>query len=710
MINSQTSSPIRVAIRSMIRLVINRAETGTMRCGRTAVVCTMVTVMTAMTVPLSSAAAQVRPDSARADSVRLALPIPPRDTTPAEPDSVMRARILARSDSARQVFLADTIKTPVARFEMPAASLDLSDRLRFDREQILSSSAMNLADLLDRVPGVTTFRSGWLAGIHAAAYNGDARRIRYFLDGIELDGVDPRGAGTIDLTDIPLWTLDELVIERGAGEIKVWMRTLSATRITPFSRVDVFTGDLNTNAFRGFVARRWRNGLMFQAGGQQVATQSGRTSAFTTGRTQRLRSDGNVQLFMGRFGWARGKWSVDAYGQGGARERDAHLSRDTTSFTNLPSYKGARREGYVRLGYGDTLSGLWSQAMVHVARVKIEPDSFTIGETVFGSTGDTTATDSIAARLDTIVARTQQVVAVGYRADRWSVSLTDRIRPLNGQTLHAPAARGSFTWRQFAVGAWAERSGPDSTDRTEVTAQFRPRSWLAFNVAHATRTPTRTTARTPVDDSSSVPESGSLDDSGDLPVSGARRASSSLRAQGAIRYKDLWLIGGLFRDDAVRYANIELIGLPGVLLEAPAAQGVLVGARGRVYKDLRFDVYSIRWNTGQFSRPPLQVRAELALVSDWLRRFPKGEFGINARLSYELRDATPFFYGVRGEDLDIRITEKAQVATAHLEIRIQRGTLFYQYRNLSGGQYEQIRGITMPPAVQMYGMRWEFWN
>jgi len=102
----------------------------------------------------------------------------------------------------------------------------------------------------------------------------------------------------------------------------------------------------------------------------------------------------------------------------------------------------------------------------------------------------------------------------------------------------------------------------------------------------------------------------------------------------------------------------------------------------------------------------------LGVNSEWRRRFPKGEFGINARISYEMRDGVPFFYGVRGEEeaLDIRVTEKAQVATAHLEIRIQKATLFYQYRNLSGGQYEQIPGITMPPAVQMYGMRWEFWN
>lgn len=626
--------------------------------------------------------AQVRPDSTARDSSR-ARAAGAADSAQTEPDSVMRARILARSDSARRVYLADTLKTPVARFEMPDSQLELSTRLRFDREQILSSSAVNLADLLDRVPGVATFRSSWIAGIHTASYLGDGRRIRYFLDGIELGSTDPRDRGSVDLTSIPLWTLDELVVERDAGEIRIWMRTLSAVNVTPFSRVDIFTGDLNTNAFRGFIARRWRNGVMFQAGGQQVATQSGRVSAFATGSTQGEKSAGSVQLFMTRLGWARGKWSVDVYGQGGARDRDQHRARDSVGLTDLPSYKGAAREGYFRVGYGDTLGGLWAQAIAHTSKTRIEPDSASSRDTVFG--GENTAQSLQRVRPDTTWSRTQQVLAIGYRHHDWAVSLTDRIRPLGGQSAHSPALRASLKWRGLALGGWIERSGPDSINRTSINAVYRPTSWLAFNVGR--------TSRSPVD-------------------SGGQMATSTLRSEAAVRYRDLWFSAGILRDDAVEYANIELIGLPGIRIFAPAAQGLSFGVHGRLYKDLGFDMQALKWNTSQFSRPPMQIRAEVNLISDWLSRFPSGEFGISARLSYEFRDRTPFFYGAdaAGEHLDIRITETAQVATAHLEIRIQRGTLFYQFRNLSGGQYEQIRGITMPPAVQMYGMRWEFWN
>ena len=179
-------------------------------------------------------------------------------------DSAVFAREVARTDSIRRAIAADTIKDPLARFERPD-DFETSPRLRFSREEILSSGAVNLADLLDRIPGVTTYRSGWLAGVHAASFAGDTRRIRLFVDGIEMDAIEPRNGGTIDLTDVQLWTLDELVVERAAGEVRVWMRTWTVERTTPYTRADIFTGDLNTNAFRGLFARRWRNGRFLAA-------------------------------------------------------------------------------------------------------------------------------------------------------------------------------------------------------------------------------------------------------------------------------------------------------------------------------------------------------------------------------------------------------------------------------------------------------------
>lgn len=644
----------------------------------------------AVAVPVTVLGAQVRPDSTkRPDSARVAVPAAAQDTArkagkaveaapkdslsaaqKAAADSVARVRLRERADSIAKVRAADTVKSPMARYETPW-NVEITERLRWQRDSILATGALNLADLLDRVPGITTYRSGWLAGLHAASYNGDGSRVRVFLDGVELDAVEPRNGGMLDLTDVPLWNLDEVQIERAPGEVRVWLRSMTVTSTTPATRVDIFTGDLNTNAFRGFLSRRWRNGFAFQFGGQQIATQSGRVSAFTGQETStRLRSDGELQSFYLRMGWARRKWSADVFANAISRDRDGHTPR--TDFLALPGYKGQRRDAYVRLGYGDTTRGLWSQAIVSALRAK-QPGS------------DTTlvsGTDSVFIEGDTIRGQTQHLLAVGYRASWWSASLTNRLRPTNGALRQAPVLRGQLSWWKLDAGTWIERNGRDSTGRSDVFARLRPLPWMTLLVGRSSRTPADTTGRP---------------------------AGSSLRAEAAVRFKGLWLGGGVLRDDLAAYSTLPLIGAPTGVITANPATGVTFSVHGRLYKDLQLDVQAITWDAAQYNRPKTQFRTELALVSEWRRKFPKGQFGFNARLIFDSRSRVPFYYGPE-EDPATWSTEPAMVATGLLEIRIQRGTLFYQYRNLTGGQYEQIRGITMPPAVQLYGMRWNFFN
>lgn len=636
-------------------------------------------LLAAMVVP-TLAWAQVRPDTVRKDTVRVSVPVPvppPQgvDTLPKRrvaSDSAVFAREVARSDSLKRSIAGDTLKAPLARFERPD-DFETSPRLRFSREEILSSGAVNLADLLDRVPGVTTYRSGWIAGVHAASFAGDTRRLRLFVDGVEMDAIEPRNGGALDLTDVQLWTLDELIVERAAGEVRVWMRTWTVERTTPYTRADILTGDLNTNAFRGLFARRWRNGVLLQLGGQQMATQSGRVNAVTGAQRSTGRGDGTVQAFMARIGWSKRRVSVDLFANATGRERDPHTAR--AGFTDLLAYKGSRRDAYLRLGYGDTLRGFWSQAIVGVVRTRLE------------GVGDPTAeTDtSVVVKTDTIRGRTQQLLAAGYRTSRWSASMTDRVRPIGGTAIHAPAVRGRLGGSRYAIGAFAEQNGADSTRRVDLSARAQPFSWLILTGAQSSRAPDSATGR----------------------VGGSTR-----RAEAALKVGRLWLGGGVIQDNANQFDSPVILGTPAALLSSVDARGVLVSAVGRLYKDVRVDVQAIRWDGSQYNRPQMHVRTEVALISDWRRRFPRGEFSINARIWHDLRGGVPFFYGTAAgkSTPDVRMTERANVMTGLLELRLQRATLFYQYRNLTGGAYEQIRGITMPPAVQIYGVRWEFWN
>lgn len=634
-------------------------------------------------VSVLAAQPPVRPpakDSVKADSTAAAAQ-PPAAVRPPLDSAAARARedsiIEARSDSVRRAYEADTIKSPVARFPAPVVT-DPLERWRYDRSALLATGALTLADLLDRIPGTTTFRSAWAAGFHVAAFQGDARKVRLFVDGVELDAIEARQDGVLDLTDVALWALDEVVVERTAGELRLWLRTWTVTSIIPWSRADIFTGDLNTNAFRGMLGRRWRNGMSLQLGGQQVATQSGRLTAFgPAGGTQRLRGDGTVQGYLARVGWARGRLSVDALAQQSGRDRDAHTPRK--GFPALPGYKGARRDAYLRAGYGDTSTGFWAQAIVAAARARLEG----IGDSADLPAAAGAAADSAAAARDTVRGRTQQVMAVGYRAAWWRVSLTNRVRPVEGERWQAPAARAEAFGARWGVGGYVEWSGPDSTRRRELTARASPWPWLALGVAVHERAPDAATKR---------------------PATTMRRADLLVRRGG------LWLGGGVVRAGADATRGLAMLQADRELLETQPATGLHFSGHGRLYKDLRLELQGVRWDTPQYGRARTQLRTELALVSDWRSRFPKGEFGVNARLAYDLRDPVPFYYGRSGGEVVARVTERAQVVTALLELRLQRGTLFYQYRNLTGGDYEQIPGITMPPVVQIYGIRWEFSN
>lgn len=631
----------------------------------------------ALTIGSSVANAQVRPDSTkRADSVAAKAA---QDSVRAQAarlteDSIRNAAAQARVDSIYRAKLADTIKSPFAQYERPDQA-ETNTRLQFSRQDILSAGAVNLADLLDRVPGITTFRTGWLAGFHTASFNGDFKRIRVFYDGVERDALEARNAGVLDFNDIPIWGLESVVVERTASEVRVWLTGWTVRRTTPVTRVDIFTGDLNTNGFRGLFARRFRNGLSFQLVGEQMATQSGRVSAFSTNETKRTNGDGNGQMIDLRVGWARGKWTIDATGTGISRDRDEKQARE--GFTNLPAFKGARREGYARIAYGDSARGLWTQALVGVLRTKLQG----IPKETTGAVSETDSTEEVVSS-DTIRARTQQMLTVGYRGAWWHASIADRVRPVDGKSYHAPAARLGLGSERLMLSGYGEKRDLDSLTQVEGSAVARPLPWLAL-VANGTR-------RTHKGDSATV-------------------STTSLRAEGAVRFKRLWFGGGIIRDGLIDIATPVILGAPAATVRTNPATGILANVHGTLYKDLRFDVQAVSWDADQYARPKMDVRTEIALVSNWLTRFPKGQFSINARVAHELRDPVPFYF-TTGSAVTPRNSEPSQVVIGLLEIRIQSATIFYQYRNITGQAYEQIPGFTMPPAVQMYGMRWEFWN
>ena len=120
------------------------------------------------------------------------------------------------------------------------------------------------------------------------------------------------------------------------------MRSWRVQKTTPYTRVDVATGDLSTNSYRGFFGRRFGNGAALQIGAQQYSTQD-----------PRVGGDGDLLGLLGRFGWAKKQWSADATLLRTRRSRTEQLREEEFEGTNLPGLDAARTDAYVRVGYGD---------------------------------------------------------------------------------------------------------------------------------------------------------------------------------------------------------------------------------------------------------------------------------------------------------------------------------------------------------------------
>ena len=569
----------------------------------------------------------------------------------------------------------DSIKAPLARAEAPTQGVVAGPAYRFRGDTVLASGSLTVADLLERVPGVTVFRSGYLASAQTASYLGDFRRIRVFRDGVELDPVDPRNGGVLDLTDVQLWQAEEVTIEPTAGEVRVFIRTRAPNNTTPQTRVDVFTGDQETNLYRAFYGKRLGNGGLLQVNLQE----------YGTGRANRTGGGGDATNALIRLGWARKNRSLDLTFTRIDRRRN--LGMDYFSLDSvLVGFLGRRDEAYLRAGLGDPEQGVWVQAIANVLRFRLEdPQHAPV------AAGDTTTH----AYPDSNVYRNQYVLTGGFT--RWGVrfTATDRYRVGSGHAYHAPSVRAGYEFDRLSVSALAERVGTDSTKRLDVSGRFALLSRIAVLGGVSSTT-------------------------GDSAVGGTRRVYRAQLAADVAR--NAWLsIGRVVRDGGI-FLPPRLYAVPGgtpVAATEGRASGLIGEFRGELLPFVTVDARGTAWDDAGLYRPRYQARSELRFASNFLHHFPTGEFGLNVAVSNEYRSSTAFPLApspsiggtTTGTPGAITLTRAAasDVIGAQLEIRIQHAVVSYQVRNLGSRFYQEIPGIYQPRgAVSLYGVRWEF--
>jgi hypothetical protein len=600
---------------------------------------------------------RARRDTARVRrDTTVRVPVPPQADTIVKRDSTAQRDSAARARLAR--LAADSIKTPLARAEMPQLVDVARPVMRWDRDSLFATGALTLLDLLERIPGLTAFRAGWLATPMIGAYLGDIGRVRVFYDGMEIDGLDPRMGGVIDLGSIQLWTAEEVRVERGADEIRVHVRSWRAHRTTPYTRADVGTGDQETNLYRGYFGRRFQRGEALQLSAQQVSTTPARFGGTS-----------NHAAVHARVGWARKWWRVDATLLRANPDRAAIRALQRADFRDsVAPVAATETNAYVRVAYGDPEGGPWAQLVVGAQEYKFG-----------GQPALPTETDEPAPDPDTARVQAQYVLATGITWRGIRLSATDRLRALEGQQYHSPMVRASLTSRLFSMSALAEARGANADVRAEGAVRITPLSFVTVGGTLATQLP---------DNARGV------------------SATTTARAEAAVRVGEVWLGGGL-----VRRAGTPLVP-PSIYSDrfVPQIEGEATGAfatiRGRLWGPFYADASGIQWQDGGgFYRPQYQARSEVYVATTLPKRFPSGNFGLLASLLYEYRSHT-IFPTVDGGDR----AGGYRVLSGLVEIRILQAVLTYQYRNLLVEDYVTVPDYLMPRQSQFYGVRWEFWN
>ena len=588
---------------------------------------------------------------ARRDTARVRRDTTVRVPIPPQADTIMKRDSTAQRDSAMRARLArlaaDSIKTPLARAPMPVVVDVARPELRWDRAALFATGALTLLDLLERIPGLTAFRGGWLATPMIGAYLGDIRRVRVFYDGMELDPLDPRMNGAVDLSSIQLWTAEEVRIERGADEIRVHVRSWRAERTTPYTRADVATGDQEANLYRAFFGRRFQRGEALQVSAQQLSATPAR-----------LGNSSNHAAVHVRLGWARRWWRVDGTLLRSTPDRGTIRALPATDFrVSVVGVAATETNGYLRVAYGDPEAGPWAQLVVggHEYKFRGRPNA-----------------DQPEADADTTLYQAQYVLAGGLSWRGIRISATDRLRALQGEQSHSPEVRASFTSGPLAASLLGEKRGSDDP-RLEAMIRLTPIRFIAVG--------------------------------GAVSAVGEGTGQTSARAEAAVRVGELWFGGG-----GMRRASRSLAA-PTIYSDRfePESEGAITGAfatiRGRIWGPFFADVVGIRWQDIGFLRPRYQARSEVYVATTLPRRFPSGNFSLLASLVHEYRSHT-LFPTAAGADR----AGGYRLLSGLVEIRILQAVLTYQYRNLLVEQFVTIPRYQMPRQTQFYGVRWDFWN
>jgi hypothetical protein len=401
---------------------------------------------------------------------------------------------------------------------------------------------------------------------------------------------------------------------------------------------------------------------------------------------------------MLRIGYASGPFSIDAFGNRYTRGRDQLQTGDPfLPIQNIPDLESQRTNAYLRIGYGDPDHGRpWLQVIASSMTFKnTSPISST---TPADSTNPTPSTS-----VDSVNSESQYVASGGFVFAGIRFEGTDRFRVFSTHAnYNSGELRASFESPILSASAFVQRDAytegrPDSAfipqvfptlyNSEELTARFSPFPFVRF-VGTASRV---------------TPQN--------LP-SALSPTQTTARAEAGLKLGQVWFSGGVLTQDTA-------IVPPPLVYDSTmqrAAYGrttaLVASIRGRLWREIYVDASGIDWDKAEPYRPRYEGHAETYLATEWLRQFPRHTFSVKFGVSFDYRSRTTFPAGsaVQAIGQPFYSVADSRVWSVMAEIKILQGTLSWQLRNASGYPYYLVPGYQMPRQVNIYGLRWSFWN
>ncbi len=638
----------------------------------------------------------------------LAAQLPPADTIVEPPDTIVQPPDTIIQNGDTIVVPADTVPAEevlevrnLPLFSRPVPPGWQTGVWEWDRDEIQASRAVTLAELLEQVPGVLAIRGGDYGNPTAVMAAGlGPGRVRIFVDGAELAPLD---GGVVDLSRVGLVGLDRVRVERRPGELRIDLLGMQLVDPRAYSLLEVATGDLQTNVFRGTFAHP-------DALGGNVLLA-----------LDRVDTDGPVREEPGAAFGVHLRHTLLHSERGGVAWAVRRMtSRRTPEFFQPEDVN--RTDWTLRARY-ELWEGGGSEAFYHRSSLGVNTDRD-------GEGADT---------LITADARSQAGVRMLVDRGAWWAETEVRVQggpgwPDNAQTLRGGALLGNW----IGVSAALERQGWDGASGTNVhgriwSAPFLGISLFAEGESGHRAIPGFVPAPIPDDEDDADDEENAENqddqdetepDEGDdepdeepeVAVPPRFGEMSGLRAGAEFRRGDLFLGAAVLSVDP---DSLHPTGLPmdrdGLSMAAGRRTGVELS--GRIPLTPILEGLSLHWDTQLWDQAPQAWRYAPDRTWDARLRFHD--------VFFETRNLEVWVdVGMRGRDgMTVPLADPDQaepvMATVplsqswygRLQIRVVSAKIFVHWDNFTFRDNNQdLPGRVLPQTRAMYGVKWTLWN